>query len=80
MHILGRHLQLTHPGRLKRTGTPVGGEGGVKKGEGGLFGDFLARSRKGNDVFFLLGQDSVPTGALPGTLWPDRFAANTTDT
>ena len=46
VHILGRHLQLTHPGRLKRTGTPVGGEGGVKKGEGGLFRDFLALVQK----------------------------------
>jgi len=29
--------------------------------------------RKGDDVFFLLGQDSIPTGALPGTVWPHRI-------
>jgi len=32
--------------------------------------------RKGDDVFFLLGQDSIPTGALPGTVWPDRIVVH----
>ena len=71
VHTLGCHLHLAHPGRLSRTGT-WRRRGRSEKGGNRRRTSWLPR--KGDDVFFLLGQDSIPTGALPGTVWPHRLA------